>query len=62
MSILGAIQQKLLDPHPFSSPRVTSRHFCISPSTVKEILRRELGPKKFNRRWIPHLLSNEQKK
>jgi hypothetical protein len=61
MSILGAVQQKFLDPHPFSSPRVTSRHFRISPPTVKEILRRDLGLKKFNRRWIPHLLSNEQK-
>jgi hypothetical protein len=29
---------------------------------VKEILRRELGPKQFSRRWVPHLLSDDQKK
>jgi hypothetical protein len=29
---------------------------------VKEILRRELGLKKFSRRWVPHLLSDVQKK
>jgi hypothetical protein len=29
---------------------------------VKEILRRELGLKTFSRRWVPHLLSNDQKK
>jgi hypothetical protein len=29
---------------------------------VKEILRRELGVKKFSRRWAPHLLSDDQKK
>jgi hypothetical protein len=29
---------------------------------VKEILRRELGLKKFSRRWVPYLLSDDQKK
>jgi hypothetical protein len=29
---------------------------------VKEILRRELGLKKFSRRWVPHFLSDGQKK
>jgi hypothetical protein len=29
---------------------------------VKEIRRRELGLKKFSRRWPPHLLSDDQKK
>jgi hypothetical protein len=38
-----------------------SKHFGLSPPTVKEILRRELGLK-FSRRWVPHLLSDAQKK
>jgi hypothetical protein len=29
---------------------------------VKEILRQELGLKKSSRRWVPHLLSDDQKK
>jgi hypothetical protein len=29
---------------------------------VKEILKRKLGLKKFSRKWVPHLLSNDQKK
>jgi hypothetical protein len=29
---------------------------------VKEILRRELGLEKFGRRWVPRLLSDDQKK
>jgi transposase len=62
MSILGLVLQKFLDRYPFSSTRVISRHFRISPSTVKEIVRRELGLKKFIRRWVPHLLSDDQKK
>jgi hypothetical protein len=39
-----------------------SRHFRLSPSTVKKILRRELGLQEFSRRWVPHLLSDDQKK
>jgi transposase len=55
ISILGPVLQKFLDRYPFSSIIVISRHFRTSPSTVKEILRRELGLKKFSRRWFPHL-------
>jgi hypothetical protein len=59
---LGPVLQKFLDRDPFSSTMVISRHVRTSPSTVKEILRRELGLKKLSRRWFPHLLSDDQKK
>jgi transposase len=62
MSILGQVLQRFLDRYPFSSARVISRHFHISPSTVKEILRRKLRLKKPSRRWFPHLLSHDQRK
>jgi transposase len=62
MSISGPVLQKFLDRYPFSSTRLISRHFRIFPSTVKEILRRELGLTKFSRRWVPHLRSNAEKK
>jgi hypothetical protein len=54
--------RKFLDRYPFSSAKAISKHFRISPSTVKQILRRELGLKKFSRRSVPHLLSHYQKK
>jgi hypothetical protein len=53
--------QKFLDRYPFSSARVISRHFRISPLTVKEILRRELE-RKNEQKMVLHLLSNDQKK
>jgi histone-lysine N-methyltransferase SETMAR len=62
MERLTPILQKFLDRYPFSSGKVRSRHFRISPSTVKEILGQELGLKRFSRRWFPHLLCDDQKK
>jgi transposase len=50
VTILGPVLQKFLNRYPFSSAKVISKHFRISPSTVKEILKRELGLKKFSRR------------
>jgi transposase len=50
VTILGPVRQKFLDRYPFSSAKVISRHFRLSLPTVKEILRRELGLKKFSRR------------
>jgi hypothetical protein len=50
LGILGPVLQKFLDRYPFSSARIISRHFRVSPPTVKKILGRELGLKKFSRR------------
>jgi hypothetical protein len=62
LTILGPVLKKFLDKHPFASAKILSRHFDISPPTVKEILHRELGLKKYSRRWVPHELSKGQKK
>jgi histone-lysine N-methyltransferase SETMAR len=61
LATLGPALQKFLDRYPFASAKVISRHFRLSPPTVKEILMRELGLRKFSRRWVPHLLSDAQK-
>jgi hypothetical protein len=61
MAILGVILQKFLDRYPFSSAKSISRHFRISPPTLSEILRRELGLKKFIKRLIHHSLSDDRK-
>jgi transposase len=62
ISILGPVRAKFLDRYPFPSARIISRHFRISLSTVKEILRRELGLKKFSRIWVSHFLFDGKKK
>jgi transposase len=49
IEILGQVLQKFLERYPFASVTARSRHFHISPPTVKEILGRELGLEKFSR-------------
>jgi hypothetical protein len=60
MAIFGPVLQKFRDRHPFSSAKVISRHFRISPPTVKEIPRRDLGLEKFSTRSVPHLVSDDR--
>jgi transposase len=48
LTILGPVLKKFLDKYPFASAKVLSRHFDISPPTVKEILHRELGLKRYS--------------
>jgi hypothetical protein len=62
ISHVTSILHKFLERYPFSSARAIWRHFRSSPPTVKEILGRELGLKKFSRRWVPHVLSEDQKR
>jgi transposase len=62
LTILGPVLKTFLDKHPFASARAMSRHFNISSPTVKEILHRELGLKKYTRTWVPHELSEAEKK
>jgi hypothetical protein len=62
MVILEPVLQKFLDRYLFLSAKARSRHFLISPPTLKEILRRELGLKKVSRRWVTHWLSDDRKK
>jgi hypothetical protein len=40
---------------------MVSLHFSVSVITVKEILARDLGSRKFTRRSVPHTLSDPQK-
>jgi hypothetical protein len=45
----------------FFSERVLVQHFLTSVQTNKGIFHREMGLKKFMRRWVPHFLSLAQK-
>jgi hypothetical protein len=44
----------------FASARVIAQHFLTTVPTIKYILQRELGMRKFSRRWMPHFLSPAQ--
>jgi hypothetical protein len=47
--------------YPFTSARVIAQHFLTTVLTIKDILQRELGMRKFSRRWVFHFLSSAQK-
>jgi hypothetical protein len=46
---------------PFATARMMSRQFSAHATTIKEILSRDLGLKKFARRRVPHQLNPSQK-
>jgi hypothetical protein len=58
---LGSQFEAFLRQYTFASSRMITRHFLASVPTVKAILRRELGMRKFSRRSVPHLLSETPK-
>jgi hypothetical protein len=41
--------------------RVIAGHFSVDRATIKRNLDRDLGLRKFTCRWMPHMLSTEQK-
>jgi hypothetical protein len=45
----------------FASACQMSKHLHTSHTTIKDILRRQLGLRRFSRRWVPHQLSEDQK-
>jgi hypothetical protein len=61
LSILEQPLENLLENFPFASARIISMHFNVLHSTVKDILSRKLGLRKFIRRWLGHQLSGRQK-
>jgi hypothetical protein len=58
---LGPQLEAFMQKHPFASARVITQHFFTTVLTIKDIPQRELGVKKFSRRWVPHFLSPAQK-
>jgi hypothetical protein len=49
MVIIGDILRKFLARYSFASAKAMPRHFGVGPSTVKEVLSRELGFMKYAR-------------
>jgi hypothetical protein len=58
---LGAQLEVFLGKSAFASAPVIAKHFLANLHTVKEILQRELGMKKFSRGWVPHSLTSAHK-
>jgi len=61
LSVVGLSLHKFLSRHPFTSAKVLAAQFQMHPTTIKEVLNRELGLRRFSRRWVPHLLTPQQK-
>jgi hypothetical protein len=54
---IGAAISQFLSKEPFLSAHILAKRFAVSPHTIKEILTRDLGMRKFTRRWVTHDLS-----
>jgi hypothetical protein len=57
----GPALQRFLKKFPFASARVMAGHFLIDRATIKSILGRELGLRKFTPGSVPDILSAEPK-
>jgi hypothetical protein len=58
---LGPQFEVFLQKYPFPSANAIAKYFLVTIPTVREILQKELGMKKFSRRWVPHSLSSVPK-
>jgi hypothetical protein len=54
---IGAAISQFLSKEPFLSARVLAKRLAISTNTIKEILTRDRGMRKFTGRWVLHDLS-----
>jgi hypothetical protein len=57
----GPQAEAFLQKYPFASARIIAKRFLRAASAVKEIIQRELGMRRFSRRWVPHSMSDAQK-
>jgi hypothetical protein len=62
LTIFEDVLSKFLLKYPIASANIIAKHFDISVLTVKDLLIRELGLRKFTRRWVSHSLSAAQKR
>jgi hypothetical protein len=52
---------QFLSKEPFLSAHILAKRLATSSAIIKEIRTRDLGMKKFTRRWTPHGLSPPDK-
>jgi hypothetical protein len=58
---IGKGISQFLSKQPFLSACVLAKRLAISPDTIKEILRHDLGMRQFRRGWVPHDLTAREK-
>jgi hypothetical protein len=58
---LGPQLEAFMPKDPFASARVIAQHVLTTVPTIKDIIQRELGMRKFSRGWVPHFPSPAQK-
>jgi hypothetical protein len=58
---LGSPLAAFLLEFPFASAGQMAKHFRASHYTIKEMLGRQVGLRKFSRRWVRYRLSDDQK-
>jgi hypothetical protein len=58
---LGPQLEAFMHKYPFASPRVIAQHSLKTVPMINDIIQRELGMRKFSRRWVTHFLSPAQK-
>jgi hypothetical protein len=58
---IGAAISQFLSKEPFISAHGLTKKLASSPDTIKEILTRDLGMRKFTRRWVSHDLNATDK-
>jgi hypothetical protein len=61
LSTLGPRLETFMQKYPFASARVIAQHFLTTVPTIKDILQRKLGMRKFSPHWVPHFLGPAQK-
>jgi hypothetical protein len=54
---LGPRLEAFMQKYPFASAGIIAQRFLTTVPTIKDILQRELGMRKFSRGWVPHFLS-----
>jgi hypothetical protein len=58
---LGKPLSDFLEEFPFANVSLIAQYFGLSKPTIKDIIERELGLRRFSRKWLPHSLSESQK-
>lgn len=53
--------REMLEEQPFLSAKYIASELGHSPTAIKSVLINDLGLKKYRRRWIPHMLSEDDK-
>jgi hypothetical protein len=61
ISDLKEVISQMLGDEPYLSARILAKRLASNAHTIKTILARDLGMRKFTRRWVPHEVNSANK-